>query len=449
MSQFGQLHGDPLTSCDGRHVLGYDSDHVATLVDTTTGEVTWRAGAPGTLTLGYTAVEVRDPSYELVWTSDLEHPDADALRVTDSGDLELLSTERVRLVNSRTGAVETAVLRGSAPVSAITGTAHLVRTGRRGRSVARGHCGLLRASEDTSGGLSGTYLPEALSRWFDQDGAELTWRKLPDRRGAYWRLCLVGRDGNPLWREVNHNTPAEAPPSTPYAHGGPELPAGGRLRHQSLTSPNGSHTLVHQDDGNLVLYCDRAVWATGTHWVGDGWVDLTDGDLVVRTFYGAPVWRAGTTGATRLVVADDGTVRLDGTSWVLDGHAGCAATGADVGRGDTLLPGQSLRRQSSTSADGTVVFAHRDDKRLVLHAADGTWQWDRYLGADDTSLVLDDDGVLRVRGVDGGVVLEIAGPADALVVTSEGVELLRDGVAFWRDGASVRARRRTGAGSGA
>ena len=270
MSQFGQLHDDPLTSCDGRHVLGYDSDHVATLVDTATGEATWRAGAPGTLTLGYTAVEVRDSSYELVWTSDLEHPDADALRVTDSGDLELLSTERVRLVNSRTGAVETAVLRGSAPVSAITETAHLVRTGR-----------------------------------------------------------------------------------------------------------------------------------------------------------------------------------LDGTSWVLDGHAGCAATGADVGRGDTLLPGQSLRRQSLTSADGTVVFAHRDDKRLVLHAADGTWQWDRYLGADDTSLVLDDDGVLRVRGVDGGVVLEIAGPADALVVTSEGVELRRDGVAFWRDGASVRARRRTGAGSGA
>lgn len=49
---------------------------------------------------------------------------------------------------------------------------------------------------------------------------------------------------------------------------------------------SGTHTLVHQEDGNLVLYCNaaqRAVWSTNTWWAGGGWTELTDdGDLVVR-----------------------------------------------------------------------------------------------------------------------------------------------------------------------
>jgi hypothetical protein len=85
------------------------------------------------------------------------------------------------------------------------------------------------------------------------------------------------------------------------------------------------------------------------------------------------------------------------------------------------------------------VFAHRDDGRLVQFAADGTWVWDDSVGdAEASYLTLDDDGMLRVRGVNGVLAKEIAGPADALVVTSEGLELRSDGKCFWRNGKHLK-----------
>lgn len=443
MRQFTRLGDEPLTSRDGRHMLHYDDSGIATLTDTATGEVRWRAGGSGTLLLGYNGVlQVEDEGHQPLWTADLQHPDALNVVITEDGDLELLSGNGVRLVNSRTGAVEVRVLRGSAPAAAITDCAHLVQQGRHGRTVTRNRDGSLQVSEQMSGGGWSHTLSPWLARWFEQDGAELTWRQVPEKRGKGWRLVLVDAAGELLWRDINHDAPADPPPSTPYAYGGHELPVGGRLWHQSLTSPNGSHTLVHQEDGNLVLYCNsaqEAVWATNTWWAGNGWADLSDGDLVVRTVYGAPLWRAGTTGATRLVVNDDGTMALEGTSWVFDGHAGCTQPGMNTARGNTLLRGQVLQRQSLTAPDGVTVFEHRDDRRLVQFAANGTWLWDEYVwGAERSYLALDDDGMLRVHDIDGSVAREIAGPADALVVTSEGVELRRDGRPFWRNGKRIK-----------
>ncbi|MFF2328649.1 MULTISPECIES: Curculin domain-containing protein (mannose-binding) lectin [unclassified Streptomyces] len=442
MRQFTRLGDNLLTSRDGRHVLRYDDSGTATLTDTASGEPRWRAGVSGTLLLGHDgALQVEDEANQPLWASDVRHSDALTAVISDDGDLELLSGAGVRLVNSRTGAVEVKALLGSAPAAAITDIAHLVRQGRHKRTVTRNRDGSLQVTEEMSGGSSSHTLSVWLARWFEQDGAELTWRKVPEARGASWRLVLADAAGALLWRDIGKGAPADVPPSAVYAYGGPELPAGCRLRNQSLTSPNGSHTLVHQEDGNLVLYCNfeqRAVWATDTWWAGNGWADLTDGDLTVRTMYGAPLWRAGTTGATRLVVHDDGTMVLDGTSWVVDRHAGCTRPGMNTARGDTLLRGQVLQRQSLTAPDGVTVFAHRDDRRLVQFAADGTWLWDEYIGGDERGyLALDDDGMLRVRTGDGLVAKEIAGPADALVVTSEGVELRRDGTPFWRNGKRV------------
>ncbi|WP_198545927.1 DUF6461 domain-containing protein [Actinacidiphila yeochonensis] len=442
MRQFTRLGDEPLTSRDGRHVLRYDVDGVASLTDTATGEVRWRAGGKGALLLGGDgALHTEDDGRRPLWTADLGHRDAVRLVVTDDGDLALLGDDGARLAGSRTEDPGTVELRGSAPAAAITETAHLIRPGRNRWSVARVRDGGLVVHQRTSGAGLASTLPAPLARWFEQDGAELTWRQVPERRGRSWRLVLVDAAGELLWRSTSHDAPADPPPSTPYAYGGHELPAGGRLRHQSLTSPNGSHTLVHQENGDLVLYCNsaqRKVWATDTWWAGNGWADLTGGDLVVRTLYGAPLWRAGTTGATRLVVGDDGTIALDGTSWVVDVHAGCTRPGMNTARGDTLLPGQALQRQSLTASDGSTVFAHRDDRRLVGYAPDGTWLWDEYVwDAERSYLALDEDGMLRVHGVDGSVAMEVDGPADALVVTAEGVELRRDGTPFWRNGRRV------------
>jgi hypothetical protein len=441
MRQFARLGDEPLTSRDGRHVLGYDDSGIATLTDTATGEIRWRAGGSGTLRFGYNGVlHTEDEGGGRLWTADLQHPDGDKMVINDDGDLELLSANGVRLVNSRTGAVEVRVLRGSAPAAAITDSAYLMRQGR-GKdkdTVTRDRDGCLHVGQQMSEGYT---LPPWLARWFEQDGAELTWRQQVGNRYRSWGLVLVDAAGELLWREISHDAPAEVSPSTPYAYGGHELPAGGRLWHQSLTSPNGSHTLVHQEDGNLVLYCNaaqQAVWATNTWWAGNGWADLSDGDLVVRTMYGAPLWRAGTTGATRLVVNDDGTMVLEGTSWVFDGHAGCTQPGMNTARGSTLLRGQVLQRQSLTAPDGVTVFAHRD-RRLVQFAANGTCLWNQSVSdAERSYLALDDDGMLRVHDINGFVAEEIAGPADALVVTSEGVELRRDGKPFWRNGKRIK-----------
>ena len=447
MRQFNRLSDEPLTSRDGRHVLWYDNSGIATLTDTVTGENRWRAGVSGTLLLGHNGVDgvlkVEGADNQSLWEAEFRHPKARSVVITDDGNLELLSAIGVRLLSSGTGPVEVKLLQNSAPAAAITDSAYLVKPGHDEVSVTRKQDGSLQVSEQMSGaGWSHSHtLSPSLARWFEQDGAELTWRQVAEKRGTSWRLVLVDGADELLWRDTSHDAPAKVPPSTPYAYGGHVLPAGGQLRHQSLTSPNGAHSLVHQEDGNLVLYCNsaqQAVWATNTWWAGNGWADLCNGDLMVRTMYGAPLWRAGAAGATRLVVNDNGTMVLEGTSWVYDGHAGCTQPGMNTARGNTLLRGQVLQRQSLTAPDGVTVFAHRDDRRLVQFAADGTWLWDEYVwDAERSYLILDEDGMLRVRDIDGGIAMEIAGPADALVVTSEGAELRRGVKPFWRNGKRV------------
>jgi hypothetical protein len=203
---------------------------------------------------------------------------------------------------------------------------------------------------------------------------------------------------------------------------------------------------VHQEDGNLVLYCNpvhRAVWATNTWWAGDGWAELTsDGELVVRNLCGAQVWSSGTAGSAgrRLVVHDNGRVALldvhDAEVWSVDAHTSCTEPGTNVARGPVMRRGQILQRQSLTSDDGGTVLAHRDDRRIVLFHEDGHWIWNDYVSdAERSTLVLDEDGMLRVRGEGSDVTLELGGPGDELRVLPGEVRLSReDGTVVWRKG---------------
>ena len=85
--------------------------------------------------------------------------------------------------------------------------------------------------------------------------------------------------------------------------------------NQRITSANGSHYLIMQGDGNLVLYTssNRALWATGTN--GSGAIRARfqgDGNLVLRNSSGSSVWSSKTngSGAIRLQVVNQGNVYL-------------------------------------------------------------------------------------------------------------------------------------------
>ncbi|MFJ3667061.1 DUF6461 domain-containing protein [Streptomyces sp. NPDC090106] len=449
--QFNRLYEDErLCSPSGRYVLHYDDENVAVITDTERGEVTWRAGATGRLLLGQryeVQVEAWD-SHETVWWSGFAAQGALHLILTDEGDLELLDGVHVRVANIRTGPVEARALRDSVPVAAIDADHFLVNEDKKRRTVVREQDGWLRISEQWKNGGGGSYaLSGPLVDWMDQEGTVLGWRMLPikGRKSKARMLCLTDAAGAVLWNEGTQSPAEPAAQGEPYAYGGPELGAGGRLRHQSLTSASGSHTLVHLGSGDLALRChaeDRVVWSTGTHWADGGWAELTtDGELVVRNPHGARVWGSGTagSGAGRLVVEDDGRVELldaDGRAvWSVDTHASCEAPAVDSPRGALLRRGQTLRRHALTSADGSTVLGHYDDRRLVLFGADGTWLWYAHLGeAEQPGLLLDAHGMLRILDDDTDRPA-LAGPADELRVEAGEVLLCRaDGTVVWRNG---------------
>lgn len=444
------LSGEPLTSVSGRYVLDYDDDDIgwtAVLTDTDTGVVLWRASRPGWLYLGTQgAVQTAE------WTSEVAAAGAASLTVGDEGGLLLWDATGFCLYDSRVGAIRPVELSEAAPAAAITRESCLVHDGRQRQVLTRNPDGSFQlTTHQSSGAVWSCSLSLPLARWLAQDDTMLTWRLLPSGARRHWVLCLIRTgdgdgEGRILWRMDSGGVGVLVPAASPHAYGGATLEHGGRLRHQSLTSPSGTHTLVHQDDGNLVLYCGAsqdAVWATHTWWSGDGWVDFSDGDLVVRNACGTDVWRVGTSTARRLIVADGGTLTLvdaDGAPvWRFTGHE-CTATGPDTtARGSVLHRGQTLHRQSLTSPDGSTVLVH-GDRRLVLFGEDGSWLWDEHISGDGpTVLVLDEDGMLRVRSVEGAVLVEIAGPADQLLIGPGAIELYRDGTAVWRNGTDLVA----------
>lgn len=451
--QFNRLHeGERLCSPSGRYVLRHDAAGVAVITDTARDEVTWRAGAAGQLLLGHgdeVQVEAGE-GFETVWRSGFAAPGARYLILSDTGDLELLSGEHVRLGNARTGPVEAVALREAAPVAALTPDSYLLREGKKRRTVVREQDGQLRIGEHWSSGGMSYGLTGPLVDWLDQEGTVLGWRMLPvnGAKAKARMLCLTDSAGTVLWHEGTQRPAAPVPTGTPYAYGGPELPAGGRLRHQSLTSPSGAHTLVHQENGDLVLRCHAGqggAWSTGTGWADSGWTELTaDGDLVIRNPHGAPVWSSGTagSGAARLVVRDEGRVELlDGNGapvWAVDAHAPCAAPAVPTPRGAVLRRGQSLRGHSLTSADGGTVLGLRDDRRLVLFGADGDSLWYAHLGdGPRPGLLLDEDGMLRFLDDERPA---LGGPAEELRVTAGEAVLHRaDGTVVWRNGEEVTA----------
>ncbi len=217
------------------------------------------------------------------------------------------------------------------------------------------------------------------------------------------------------------------------------LPLGGSLSMQSLTSPSGRFTLLQSPYEPSLAIRDNLtrdrVWTVDSR--SSSLCLGPDGDLVAWDHRGNRIWSAGTAwlGVRRLELRDSGELALtsgDGevvwSTGIPDVPTGEAPH--PVPRGSTLRRGESLDGQSLTSADGSTVLWH--DGRLVRIIVRGrTSHWDRFPTTENI-LVLDDDGFLRMRELDGSVLEEIAGPGTELVVERGGVELRDDaGAVVW------------------
>ena len=108
-------------------------------------------------------------------------------------------------------------------------------------------------------------------------------------------------------------------------NGEPDLVAGpdrvlrdGSLgRDERITSPNGRHFLVLQQDGNLVLYSfGQPKFASNTSTGSRVWLQ-GDGNFVLYDASSRPVWASNTTGSTgtRIVIEDNGQAVLYGESY--------------------------------------------------------------------------------------------------------------------------------------
>ncbi|AEE46504.1 D-alanyl-D-alanine carboxypeptidase family protein [Cellulomonas fimi] len=279
---------------------------------------------------------------------------------------------------------------------------------------------------------------------------------------------LVGPDGEPVWStgtvgaagaalvvQDDGDVVVRAPDGVVVWQSGTAvrpslLGPGGELRPgEALSSPDGRHTLLVLDDGDVVLLGPDAAtrWSTGTHEPGSTLRLGDDGNLVLGAPDGSWEWRsrtAGNPGAT-LVVQDDGDVVLyavDGTPlW----SSGTALGPAELAPGAALSAGQELAsldghlrlRLDETALtltyDGRAVWAApvpaapgagarlavQDDGNLVLAAADGTPLWATGTASAPGSRLRTEGGSVLLVAATGQELWRVDVPPELLVRRAE------------------------------
>ncbi|MGW1412571.1 DUF6924 domain-containing protein [Streptomyces sp. NPDC002403] len=255
----------------------------------------------------------------------------------------------------------------------------------------------------------------------------------------------ISMPGFPPFLQARGSRPAEWEGWQP---GGSWLPLGGRLSMESLTSLSGRFTALHSVyDPSLAVrdnVTQERVWISDSPRSNQVCLG-PDGDLVARNHCGERVWSTGTgwLGVRRLEMRDSGELALTGADGVVLWSSGIPQVSAGVGhrrvaRGSTMHRGESLHGQSLTSADGSTILFH-DGRTVRIILRGRTSHWDRFYD-QQTVLVLDEDGVLRSRALDGTVMEQIAGPGTELIVVRGAAELRDDaGTVVWAsEGSSTR-----------
>ncbi|WP_130796891.1 DUF6461 domain-containing protein [Streptomyces otsuchiensis] len=190
----------PVSSPSGTWSLTYDHEGRAVVVDAA-GTTTWRAGAPGRLSLELAGDLVVQRGEEELWRRPLPAPrQIDSLRVTDDGDALICRSGDVAVHSLVHGPVETVVLGDRAPFAELgDGRCIQWEDGRRSATVSL--TGELREERADHRGmpLGSTSLVVSESRRLDRPGTWLTWRFLDDERGSGWELVLVDAADRVVW----------------------------------------------------------------------------------------------------------------------------------------------------------------------------------------------------------------------------------------------------------
>jgi len=148
------------------------------------------------------------------------------------------------------------------------------------------------------------------------------------------------------------------------------LPAGGILAAGARLATTTGFVLVMQPDGNLVEYgLGRALWGSRSHVRGSSATLQTDGNLVVRSPLGKPVWATHTAGhpgsSLSLESAGDTVLRGADATALWDDQVGASYL-APTGR---LTTGQSI-----ASPDGGTRLTMGTDGNLVVRTlVGGAW----------------------------------------------------------------------------
>lgn len=145
------------------------------------------------------------------------------------------------------------------------------------------------------------------------------------------------------------------------AHGSSDrLRSGDRLHvGQLLRSPNGSHTLEVQRDGNLVVYGPghRPLWATGSSGKHVQLVNQRDGNIVLIAQGNRPLWSTGTSGIPHaaLLMQNDGNLVVyapgNRPAWA-SRHASSQPSAPLFPRVRGVLPRRAAQQQAKAIAEG-------------------------------------------------------------------------------------------------
>jgi len=269
-------------------------------------------------------------------------------------------------------------------------------------------------------------------------------------------VVLAGPDGSVVWRTETSGSPGarlvlqddgdlvvrDAQDAVRWDSGTvvrPSIlpPAGSLGPGQSLSSPDGRHTLVVLDDGDVTLLGPDGTsrWSAGTHEPGSVLELGTDGNLTVVDPHGHRAWRTRTAGheGASLVLQDDGDLVLFDSAGEPLWRSGTAIGPATLQEGAALDVGGDLG-----SPDGHLRLRLTAERLALEYDAHRLWEAPLATPpGDGARLVVQGDGNVVLVAADGtplwGSGTETVGPGVGLRLEDGAMLLLAGtGQELWR-----------------